>query len=391
MAAGRLGRKTGGGFYRHEDGRRMVVAEVTEAPVPDERLPPRRSGTGSSGPSPTRPSGRSARASPTPRPSTWRCASVAGHPDSPFERARLGARPTPVERGRRPPLRSGARIARSGLPWDDRSKRAPSRPRLRPMSTMAGVRTGLFVVVSVAVMSGCVAGPGESGAASPSLVAGNVVSPRPSPTQHVSPTATPLASWAPSTRALRSAAPSGAPTPSSNPPHEDPVLEAMLPSLLSRTALTRFSTPGSYFTGGSDSASIAATAKPLPRGRAGGVRPRARPRSRFCVDALGIGMIAYRARGQDRRPHGPERDRGLRRYGGLHTFPPPDRAGRPATYLDAGMGISGEYLMTRHDVLFIVLGQAPGNDTCHPGSCASRPPEPWPVPAYVTEALGGVP
>jgi hypothetical protein len=55
------------------------------------------------------------------------------------------------------------------------------------------------------------------------------------------------------------------------------------------------------------------------------------------------------------------------------------------------MATNGEYLMTRHDVLFIVLGEAPSNGECHPGSCASPPPGPWTAPAYVIDALGGVP
>jgi hypothetical protein len=108
-------------------------------------------------------------------------------------------------------------------------------------------------------------------------------------------------------------------------------------------------------------------------------------------DSLGIGMIAYRARGAKTDGLIPAwiAIGGYTGHGGLYDLPV-TVAGRPATYLDAGMGISGEYLIARH-VLFIVLGQAPGNDTCHPGSCPSRPPGPWPVPAYVTEALGGVP
>ena len=84
-------------------------------------------------------------------------------------------------------------------------------------------------------------------------------------------------------------------------------------------------------------------------------------------DSMGIGMIAYRARGAKTDGLIPARIAigGYTGHGGLYDLPV-TVAGRPATYLDAGMGISGEYLMTRHDVLFIVLGQAPGNDTCHP-------------------------
>ena len=166
----------------------------------------------------------------------------------------------------------------------------------------------------------------------------------------------------------------------------------MLPSLLSGTALTRFSTPGSSFTGGSDMCLLICGDEPYRYAKELGVGIDDVTIAFAVSDALGIGMIAYQARGAKTDGLIPARIAigGYTGHGGLYDLPV-TVAGRPATYLDAGMGTSGEYLMTRHDVLFIVLGEAPGNDKCHPGSCASRPPGPWPVPAYVTEALGGVP
>ena len=109
-------------------------------------------------------------------------------------------------------------------------------------------------------------------------------------------------------------------------------------------------------------------------------------------DSLGLGMIAYRARGAktDRLIKARIAIGGYTGHGGLYDLPVTVN-GRPATYLDAGMATQGEYLMTRHDVLFIVLGEAPSKGKCHPGSCKSPPPGPWIAPAYVIEALGGVP
>ena len=68
-------------------------------------------------------------------------------------------------------------------------------------------------------------------------------------------------------------------------------------------------------------------------------------------------MVAYRARGAKTDGLIPARIAigGCTGHGGLYDLPV-TVAGRPATYLDAGMGISGEYLMTRDDVLFIVIG-----------------------------------
>ena len=110
------------------------------------------------------------------------------------------------------------------------------------------------------------------------------------------------------------------------------------------------------------------------------------------TDSLGIGMIAYRARGAKTDRLIPARIAigGFTGHGGLYDLSVTAN-GRPVTYLDAGMGTQGEYLMTRHDVLFIVLGEAPSKGKCSPGSCKSPPPGPWIAPAYVTEALGGVP
>ena len=109
-------------------------------------------------------------------------------------------------------------------------------------------------------------------------------------------------------------------------------------------------------------------------------------------DSLAIGMIAYRARGARTADLIPARIAigGYTGHGGLYDLPV-TVAGRHATYLDAGMATSGEYLMTRHGALFIVLAEAPSKGLCRPGACASPPPGPWIAPAHVTDALGGVP
>jgi hypothetical protein len=166
----------------------------------------------------------------------------------------------------------------------------------------------------------------------------------------------------------------------------------MLPRLLSGTALTRFSTTGSVFTSGSDMCLLICGDEPYRYAKELGVGIDEITIAFAVSDSLGIGMIAYRARGAKTDGLIPARIAigGYTGHGGLYDLPV-TVAGRQATYLDAGFGQNGEYLMTRQDVLFIVLGEAPGTDKCHPGSCESRPPGPWPVPVYVTEALGGVP
>ena len=175
-------------------------------------------------------------------------------------------------------------------------------------------------------------------------------------------------------------------------PHADPELEAYLPTVLSKTNLTRLSVQGSVFTAGGDMCLLVCGDEPYRYAKELGVSIDDVTIAFSLSDRLGIGMIAYRARGAATDRLIPARIAfgGYTGHGGLYDMPV-TVAGRPATYLDAGFGQNGEYLMTRHDVLFIVLGEAPGTGKCHPGSCASQPPGPWPVPAYVTEALGGIP
>jgi hypothetical protein len=175
-------------------------------------------------------------------------------------------------------------------------------------------------------------------------------------------------------------------------PHVDPELEAFLPRMMSGTVLTRTSMPASVFTNGSDMCLLICGDEPYRYAKELGVAVDNVTIAFALSDSLGIGMIAYRARGAKTDRLIPARIAigGYTGHGGLYDLPV-TVAGRTATYLDAGMGTTGEYLMTRHDVLFIVFGEAPGSDTCHPGRCASRQPGPWIAPSYVAAALRGVP
>jgi hypothetical protein len=208
--------------------------------------------------------------------------------------------------------------------------------------------------------------------------------PRPKPTASPTPIATP--SRPPS---------SGEPTPlaeAPGTPHVDPELEAYLPSLLSKTPLIRTSIWGSVFTAGGDMCILICGDEPYRYAKELGVGIDDVTIAFAVTDSLGIGMIAYRARGAKTDRLIPARI-AIGGYTG-HGFSqglPVTVAGRSATYLDGGFGDHGEYLMTRHDVLFIVLGESPSKGTCEFGRCASLPPGPWTVPAYVTEALGAVP
>jgi len=213
---------------------------------------------------------------------------------------------------------------------------------------------------------------------------------RPTPRPTATPTATPTPAVTPSPGPS-----SGLPTPlaeAPGTPHVDPDLEAFLPTMLSKTPLIRTSMQGSVFTGGGDMCLLICGDEPYRYAKELGVGIDDVTIAFSVSDSLGIGMIAYRARGAKTDRLIPARIAigGFTGHGGLYHLPV-TVAGRPVTYLDAGMGESGEYLMTRHDVLFIEFGLAPNKGTCRLGSCASLPPGPWTVPANVTEALGAVP
>ena len=175
-------------------------------------------------------------------------------------------------------------------------------------------------------------------------------------------------------------------------PHVDPELEAYLPTRLSGTPLIRTSIQGSVFTGGSDMCILICGDEPYRYAKELGVDIDDITIAFAVSESLGIGMIGYRARGASLDRLIPARIAIGGYTGHAHLYDlPVTVAGRPVTYLDAGMGTSGEYLMARHDVLFIVLGEAPTKGTCRPGSCASPRPGPWTVPAYVVDAIGGIP
>jgi hypothetical protein len=227
---------------------------------------------------------------------------------------------------------------------------------------------------------------------------GGVSSATPSPIHAVAGATPPVAPTTPTHAATPSPSPrlSGQPFPfveAPGTPHVDPELEAFLPQAApSGACLLRTSMPGSVFTSGSDMCLLICGDEPYRYAKELGVGIDDITIAFAVSDTLGLGMIAYRARGAKTDELIPARIAigGYTGHGGLYDLAV-TVAGRPVTYLVAGMGQSGEYLMTRHDVLFIVLGEAPSKGKCHPGSCASPPPGPWTVPAYVIEALGGVP
>jgi hypothetical protein len=246
----------------------------------------------------------------------------------------------------------------------------------------------------VIVLAACTVAPAASPASTPNPNQLAVSSPSPEPAATPTPRPIQSASPTPTATAWQSRSP-GVATPlaeASGTPHVDPALEAFLPQTASGAFLLRTSMPGSVFTSGSDMCLLICGDEPYRYAKELGIGIDDITIGFAISDSLGLGMIAYRARGAKTDELIPARIAigGYTGHGGLYHLPV-TVAGRPVTYLDAGMGQTGEYLMTRHDVLFIVLGEAPSKGTCHPGFCASPPPGPWTVPAYVTEALGGVP
>ena len=258
------------------------------------------------------------------------------------------------------------------------------------------IRTILWVAVAMSIaVSGCTVASVGSPVASPSSPLAVAVS-SPSPRATAKPTVKPTRTAAPTPTATPQPSPSSG-VPSLAPeapgtPHVDPELEAFLPVLVARTPLARFSVGGSVFTSASEMCILICGDEPYRYAKELGVAIEDVTVAFAVADSLAIGMIGYRARGADTDRLIPARIAmgGYTGHGGLYHLPV-TVAGRPAMYLDAGMGTNGEYLMTRHDALFIVLGEAPSKGDCRLGSCASLPPGPWTVPAYVTEALGGVP
>ncbi len=256
-----------------------------------------------------------------------------------------------------------------------------------------------IVIATVVVVAACTLVPAASRVPSPSPTPNPnqlaMISPWPQPT----PTATPRPTATPSPTPTATPSPdpsSGLPTPiaeAPGTPHVDPALEAFLPQTATSGAfLLRTSMPGSVFTAGSDMCLLICGDEPYRYAKELGVEIDDITIAFAISDTLGLGMIAYRARGAKTDELIPARIAigGYTGHGGLYDLPV-TVAGRAVTYLDGGMGDSGEYLMTRHDVLFIVLGEAPSKGRCRPGFCASPPPGPWNVPAYVTQALGGIP
>jgi hypothetical protein len=252
------------------------------------------------------------------------------------------------------------------------------------------------IAIVMVFVAACAVAPAASPAPSPipSQVAAASSAPRPSARPTPRPTPTPTVS--PTPIATASPARSGQPTPlveAPGTPHVDPALEVFLPQRApSGVSLIRTSMPGSIFTAGSDMCLLICGDEPYRYAKELGVGIDDITIAFAISDKLGLGMIAYRARGAKTDRLIPARIAigGYTGHGGLYDLPV-TVAGRPATYLDGGMGQTGEYLMTRHDILFIVLGEAPSKGKCHPGYCPSPPPGPWTVPTYVTEALGGIP
>jgi hypothetical protein len=248
-----------------------------------------------------------------------------------------------------------------------------------------------IVIAMVVVVAACTVAPDASPAPSPS--------PTPNPNQLAlasrspRPTASPTVTASPTPTAPEPS--SASPWPSDaypDLPHADRELEAYLPASLSGTPLIRFSALGSIFTSGGDMCLLICGGEPYNYAKELGITVDDITIAFVTSDKLAIGIIAYRARGAKTDRLIPARI-AIGGYTG-HGFSqgvPVEVAGRPAMYLDAGFGERGEYLMTRHDVLFIVLGDAPSKGTCNFGKCASLPPGPWNVPASVAEALGAVP
>jgi hypothetical protein len=299
---------------------------------------------------------------------------------------------------------SGPGSGFAGIPSTKRSRGATARTGGRRARLAYGgdmqSRSVALAALAIVGIAACTVAPGGSPASLPSLTPDPNQVALASRSPAVSPSAVPIPSTvtptvAPTPSPVVAPGDSAVATPLVEPsgtPHVDPELEAMLPTLLSGTPLFRTSMHGSVFTAGSDMCLLICGDEPYRYAKELGVDIDDITIAFAISDSLGIGMIAYRARGAKADRLIPARIAigGYTGHGGLYDLPV-KVAGRSATYLDGGMGESGEYLLQRHGVLFIVLGAAPSKGSCHPGFCASPPPGPWTAPDYVVDALGGVP
>ena len=130
--------------------------------------------------------------------------------------------------------------------------------------------------------------------------------------------------------------------------------------------------PGSVFTSGSDMCLLICGDEPYRYAKELGVGIDDITIAFAVSDTLGIGMIAYRARGAKTGRLIPARIAigGYTGHGGLYHLPvtlPEER-----DLHRRRDGKRGEYLMTRHDVLFIVLGEAPSKGEV-PSRIVARP------------------
>jgi hypothetical protein len=149
--------------------------------------------------------------------------------------------------------------------------------------------------------------------------------------------------------------------------------------------LIRYSLPGSFFTAGSDMRILICGDEPTRYAKELGIPVDGVTVAFATDDKLGIGMIAYRARGAATDQLIPARI-AIGGFSGHSHGPswPVTVGGRTATFLLVFGVERGEYLVAHDDMLFIVFGGSPTEN----GSFA---PDGGTFPAHVVEALAGLP
>jgi hypothetical protein len=145
---------------------------------------------------------------------------------------------------------------------------------------------------------------------------------------------------------------------------------------MSKTPLIRLSVKGSVFTTGSDMCILLCGDEPTKYAKELGI-PVEKVTVAFAVsDSLGLGMIAYRARGAKPGRLIPARVAIGGQTGNRGPSWKVTVAGRPVTFLLSRLE-TGEYLYARDELLFIVFGEPPDK--------AGK------VPSYITDAIGAIP